>query len=183
RIRSINLTVRLDDLAALDRLGDCALSAHGLRDFNDRTTFLCESPAESSGDLVPFGRVTFQPTGVVREIRVTPAEAREFNLTPVSAPSVPSAPAGRPAVVTGSAVDLRADAAGALLQIRDRNGRQVVQLNADSGGAFLRIRDEKGREVVKLRADSGGLLFHLLGDSGKRIDIHADSSGARATTH
>jgi hypothetical protein len=76
RVRSIQLSVQLDDSAATARLANCLLTANEARSLGEGTTFFCATPADSARDsLVTFGEVTFQPAGLTREFLVPAREA------------------------------------------------------------------------------------------------------------
>jgi hypothetical protein len=166
QIDGVHLVVRLDDTADLDGLNGCQLTAHGLQDIDENTTFACADAADSAATLVHFGEVVFEPTGASMELVLPAVEVAQWSdRAEAAAPAVANA---RQAVVNARATMERA-----LLQVRDNHGREVVRLNADSLGAFLRVRDAKGNDVVNLRADSGGLVLHVRDDSGGVVDIHA----------
>ena len=168
RIDGVHLVVRLADPAALDGLDNCQLTARGLQDIDENTTFACVGAGDSAANLVHFGEVVFEPGSASRELMLPEAEVAQWS---------DGAAAAAPAVANAQAAVAHAQASmqRALLQVRDSRGRQLVQLNADSMGAFLRVRDSKGNDVVNLRADSGGLVLHVRDDSGKGVDIQAGS--------
>lgn len=166
-IRGVRLVVRLDEGVDPAPWSGCALSATGLQDIDERTTFTC-APSPS-GEMVSFGQVTFEPTGQVAELMVPAAELGAWSSQGRAGPAAAVTEAQR------AVVEAKAGATRALLHVRDSKGRDVVQLNADSAGAFLRIRDRQGREVVKLRADSGGVVLQVRDDSGKVVDIQASA--------
>jgi hypothetical protein len=79
RVRSIQLTVQLDDSSATARLAGCLLTANEAQSLGNRTTFFCATPADSARDsLVSFGNVTFQPAGLTREFMVPAREAADW---------------------------------------------------------------------------------------------------------
>ena len=116
-IEGVEVTVRLDSAALVERLQQCAMRLDDFEQMNERTTFVCvhaESVATAVG-VQQFGRVLVQgtevsmplllPTSVVQEFRnhdgagadslAPPAPPAVPGAEPVAAPSGASAAAGQ----------------------------------------------------------------------------------------
>jgi hypothetical protein len=151
----INLTVQSDPGADPASLGDCRLVATDEDALQGQGGLHC-SESMSSDSMVEMGTVTFEPSGQVFPIYVPNTElsgkgwfSRRGHETSI-APATVSQDKG--------SVNLKADASGAFMLIRDERGKPVFQLNADSNGAFIQVRDSNGKEVLRFRADSQGVV-------------------------
>lgn len=149
RFPFINLTVELDPSMPLADLGDCTLLAGDLESFEGRDGLHCASGV-SRDSLFEMGVVTFQPSGESVGIYIPRSDLKDLPWFSQGS-EVENVP-------REGGLNLRADARGAFMLIRDEKGRPVFQLNADSQGAFIQIRDSNGKEVVRFRADSQGVV-------------------------
>jgi hypothetical protein len=149
RFPFINLTVELDPTIPMVDLGDCTLLAGNLESIKGAAGLHC-AVGISRDSLFEMGVVTFVPSGESVGIYIPKSDLKDLPWLS-HADEVASDPG------EGS-FNLRADASGAFMLIRDEKGRPVFQLNADSQGAFIQIRDSNGKEVVRFRADSQGAI-------------------------
>ena len=151
----INLTVELDPDIAMAGLDDCLLVASDAEALRGEKGLRCEQNV-SRDSLVEMGAVTFEPSGEREGIYIPASEIGDnpwfSRVTRVGSSSDSE----------GGSFNLRANAAGAFMLIKDDKGRPIFQLNADSQGAFIQIRDSNGKEVVRFRADSQGVVGRAL---------------------
>lgn len=148
RFPFINLTVELDPGIPQAGLGDCTLLAGDLESAGGGKGLHCAAGI-SRDSLYEMGVVMFTPSGESVGIFIPQSDLKDIPWF--------SQAAERKSTPSEGSLNLRADASGAFMLIRDEKGRPVFQLNADSQGAFIQIRDSNGKEVVRFRADSQGV--------------------------
>ena len=56
---------------------------------------------------------------------------------------------------------LEADSDGAVISVRDDQGRSLVNFRADHNGVNLNVRDRHGKNLLKLLADSLGAALNI----------------------
>jgi hypothetical protein len=151
----INLTVELDPEVPLAGLTGCTLLASDAGSFRD-AGLRC-LPGLSTDSLLEMGAVTFEPSGEVVGMYIPASNVKDF-------PGLRQRSEAANRSSTQASFNLQANAAGALMLIKDDKGRPVFQLNADSNGAFIQIRDSNGKEVVRFRADSQGVVGRVEAD-------------------
>jgi hypothetical protein len=145
----INLTVNADSEADLGSLDNCVLIARDADQLRSEGGLHCADQASSDQqNLREVGQVTFEPGGQEFSI-FSPSTDQDIELTRSSS------------AAHAEAFNMRADAKGAFMEVRDKNGRPVFQLNADSLGASLTVRDSNGKELVRFRADSNAMRAHM----------------------
>jgi hypothetical protein len=156
RFPFVELTVELDPaMGGTAGLSNCTLLATDTEAFKDKG--LRCVPGLSTDSLLEMGQVTFEPSGEVMAMYIPASNVKDF-------PWFQSSEAAGSATSSGASFNLQANAAGALMLIKDDKGRPVFQLNADSQGAFIQIRDSNGKEVVRFRADSQGVVGRVEAD-------------------
>ena len=149
----VTLTVLLDSSLAAANLGDCTLLARDLESLKSDKGLHC-AVGMSRDSLVEMGLVTFEPSGETVGIFIPTADLE-------AVPGFTHAGREHASSPSEGSLDLRANAAGAFMLIKDEKGRPVFQLNADSQGAFIQIRDSNGKEVVRFRADQQGVIGNI----------------------
>jgi hypothetical protein len=174
-VGSVALKVRLRRLAETPMLTDCLLTADDLDRWKRRHGFRCASPSEMGADLVEVGTVSFEPGEIVRPLYLPGQVIERWRLSGVDnlqASLLTDATGGVTAQgkygIRGSdtdlkrgSFDLQADADGAVISVRDEQGRPLVNFRADKRGVNLNIRDEHGRSLMKLLADSLGASLKI----------------------
>lgn len=155
RFPFINLTVELDPSIPMADLGDCTLLAGDVESFQGPKGLHCAAGI-SRDSLFEMGVVNFEPSGESVGIYIPRSDLKDFPWF--------SQVSGGESVSSEGSLNLRADASGAFMLIRDEKGRPVFQLDADSQGAFIQIRDSNGKEVVRFRADSQGVAGRINSD-------------------
>jgi hypothetical protein len=144
----INLTVEANDQADLASLDQCFLIARDADQLRNEGGLHCaDRAAGEQANLREVGQVTFEPGGQAFSI-FSPSNDQAVELRRSTS------------AAHAESFKLQANAAGAFMEVRDKNGRPVFQLNADSLGASLTVRDSNGKELVRLRADSNQLQAH-----------------------
>jgi len=170
RLGRVTIRVALDGDAAVDGLRECTLTADDLEHWNSRTGFRCAAEAELNGDLVEVGEVVFQPGDFSRPlllagettdrwrnsgVRALDASMRADGNGGVTARGRYDLAGGRDGLERGT-FSLQADSGGAIISVRDHQGRSLVDFRADQNGVNLNLRDRHGRNLLKLLADSLG---------------------------
>jgi hypothetical protein len=164
------LRVRLADPALLGDLRACSLSTGDLQRFDDRSGFRCVDPAElEGGRLVEVGEVIFEPGDLSRPLylpkgdveRWRHSEVRGLNASLQTLPNGMVHAQGTYDLLDHGAArqgsfSLKADSQGAVVSVRDEQGRSLFDLHADHNGVNLNVRDRHGRNLVRLLADSIG---------------------------
>jgi hypothetical protein len=174
-VGTVALKVRLGESADAAELGDCLLTADDLDRWKSRHGFRCASPSEMGANLVEVGKVSFEPGALVRPLYL-PAHVterwRHSGVDNLEASLLSDATGGvtaqgsyglrgSAAELTRGSFDLQADADGAVISVRDEQGRPLVNFRADKRGVNLNIRDEQGRSLMKLLADSLGASLRI----------------------
>ena len=157
RFPFINLTVELDSNLAAADLGECILLARDLEALKGDKGLHCAAGL-SRDSLVEMGLVSFEPSGESVGIYIPASDLEEIPWFNHASRENSNLSPGE------GSLDLRANAAGAFMLIKDEKGRPVFQLNADSQGAFIQIRDSNGKEVVRFRADQQGVIGNINSD-------------------
>lgn len=171
----VAIKVALSDLADLDQLRDCSLTVDDIRHVNDRTGFRCADASElEAGDLVKSGDVTFAPGDVTRPLYMVARDVERWRRSDIRSlnASLATRPNGGVQArgdfdVSGEhgpqrgSFDLQADSQGAVISVRDDQGRSLVDFRADQHGVNLNIRDKHGRNLMKLLADSLGAALRI----------------------
>ena len=164
-VRGVDLDVRVEDRAVVDKLRDCTLATSGIGNFSPKTSFEClDQTVAQSGEFVSFGTVTVEETGIVRALFIPAAEVAEWQR------------------------DDHVQHAKHLERIQpqamERLAQAIAQIKADSDGAVLHIADEASGAKFFMRADSSGVVIDAKGgaDSSK-LQLKADSSGLLLNIH
>ena len=71
------------------------------------------------------------------------------------------APSGTGPTRPGVYVELRADSQGAVMSVRDENNHPLVDFRASGNSLNLNIRDRQGRNLLRLLADSLGAALRV----------------------
>ena len=164
------LRVRLADPAFVGDLRACSLSTSDLQRFDDRSGFRCADQAElEAGGLVEVGEVIFEPGDLTRPLYLPKSDVERWRHSEVRGlnASLQTLPNGmvhaqgtydlldQGAAQQGS-FSLKADSQGAVVSVRDEQGRSLFDLRAGHDGVNLSVRDRHGRNLVRLLADSIG---------------------------
>jgi hypothetical protein len=172
----VTVRVRLDSPADLAALESCSLAAESFRGFDDQAGFRCADGSELSGDkLVKLGEVVFQPGDLTRPLYLPRYDAERWRHSEVRSLNASMATDARGAVraqgtydVTGhrgsperGSFNLTADSQGAVISVRDDQGRALVDFQADQHGINLNVRDRHGRNLVRMLADSLGAALRV----------------------
>jgi len=151
------LLVELDRTRWVRLVEDCDLvPERGGDDLGLDHGFRCAEPDES--DLTEVGTVRFQPSGLVRPLKVRDRDLRHlsrgdaFDLSMDLDETVHLRGRGE----DGSRFNIAADEDGAAIRVDGADGERV-RLSADSNGAFITVRDKDGRELFRLTAGHHGL--------------------------
>jgi hypothetical protein len=167
--------VRLADPGVLGELRACSLSTSDLQRFDDRRGFRCADQADlDGGGLVEVGEVIFEPGDLSRPLylpksdveRWRHSEVRGLNASLQTYPNGMVHAQGTYDLLnhgTGQqgSFSLKADSQGAVVSVRDEQGRSLFDLRADHNGVNLNVRDRHGRNLVKLLADSIGAAINV----------------------
>ena len=171
----VTVRVALADGQDLAALRDCSLTTDDLAHFSEQTGFRCAAASElGAGDLVETGKIIFEPGSMSRPLyllqrdvdywRRSDIRTLDASLTTVGHGGVRARGnfdvRGRGGPEKGS-FTLQADSQGAVISVKDAEGRSLVYFRADQGGVNLNVRDRHGRNLIKLLADSLGAAFNL----------------------
>jgi hypothetical protein len=171
----VTVRVALTDGATLDALRECSLTTDDLAHLDQRTGFRCAASAElGAGDLVETGKVVFEPGSVTRPLYLLQRDVdhwRHSNIQSLDASLNTSAHGGvrahgnfdvrsQDGPGKGS-FTLQADSDGAVISVKDIDGRSLVDFHADHNGVNLNVRDHRGRNLLKLLADSLGAALKV----------------------
>ncbi len=80
KLASVELTVRVDSAAVIERLRNCILRIDDLEHLDEQTTFVCvtgDNPA-AIGDFEPFGEVLLEGTDLRLPLLLPAAAVRDF---------------------------------------------------------------------------------------------------------
>src|SRR5262249_32312957 len=135
--------------------------------------FTCApSDEESMQVYAPFGEVQFSPGDETRTLYASKVEidklrqdmAREFKFDAADANPDP---------------DVTVESAGANIDIRGKDGRQIFSMQADSNGTHMVAHDENGRETMRIQADKHGAQVITRDAQGREtVRVKADSHGS-----
>jgi hypothetical protein len=168
-IGRISIRVRPSDAAALDGLKNCAISVMDHGRYDAQHGFRCAGADDvAGGDLVQVGDVTFDPGDLTRPLylprhemtRWRHAEIRKLDASLQADPGGTVHARGtydllaRHGASEQGSFTLKADSQGAVIAVRDGQGRAVLDFRADHDGVDLKVRDRHGRNLVRLIADS-----------------------------
>jgi len=171
----VTIRVALNGNAALEELRECRLTADNLERWNNRTGFRCASDAELDGDLIKMGDVVFQPEGLSRPLYLPGRVVDRWRNSGVRALDASLSADGNGGVTARGRYDLidrghglergtfslQADSGGAIISVRDDQGRSLVDFRSDQNGVNLSLKDRHGRNVLKLLADSLGAAIKV----------------------
>lgn len=172
----VTVRVRLHDGDLLQTLRGCSLTVDDPEHLDERTGFLCAEPADlSSGDLVEFGAVAFEPGDLTRPLFVPRHTLDQWRQSEIRQLDASLTRDGHGGVLAQGRYDiadrkhgaqrgtfnLRADSQGAVLSVIDELGRALVNARADRHGFSLNLRDRRGRSLIRLLADSLGAALHV----------------------
>lgn len=175
QIGRVTIRVALNGNASADELRECALTANNLEHWNSRTGFRCAVEEELDGDLVKVGEVVFLPADFSRPLFVPGEVAGRWNNSGVRSLDASMRADGNGGVTARGRYDLggkpegiergnfslQADSGGAVISVRDDQGRSLVDFRADQNGINLNLRDRHGRNLLKLLADSLGAALRV----------------------
>jgi hypothetical protein len=171
----VTIRVALNGKADLEELRECRLTADNLEGWNDRSGFRCAADAELEGDLISMGEVVFQPEGLTRPLYLPGRVANRWRNSGVRALDASLNADGNGGVTARGRYDvidgrhgpergtfsLQADSGGAIISVRDDQGRSLVDFRADQNGVNLSLKDRHGRNLLKLLADSLGAAMRV----------------------
>lgn len=175
-ITEVQVRVRVADSLREAPLASCDIVASSIVEINDKTRFSC-APMDSASlaQLAPFGEVEFSPSGETRTLLASKFEidklrrdmAREFKFDSASDGDTDPDP------------DVTVESAGANIDIRGKDGRQIFSMQADSNGTHMVARDARGNETVRIQADRNGAKVITRDARGREtVRVQADSHGA-----
>jgi hypothetical protein len=170
--KAVTLDVALDEAAAAKDLGSCNLAAEKFHNRAEDVNFRCVSDADIDDEgLAQVGEARFQPGDLVRPLYLPERQVRRIERSELNNLRANlSSDDGRS--VHGSAdfdvtdrrgdrqrgtVRLDATDGKALIEIRDRNGRELFRLRADERGVSMNAADRRGRDLVRLIAGEAGV--------------------------
>ncbi|HEV8355590.1 MAG TPA: hypothetical protein VGQ17_02375 [Gemmatimonadales bacterium] len=143
------IRVRLSDLGALDGLRQCSLTVDRLQWSDDRSGFRCAEPAAlTRQNLVDVGEVIFDPGNLGRPLYLSRHDVERWRHSEIRGLNASLTSSSNGAVQAEGTYDL-------LDHGSSRQGS--FSLKADSQGAVVSVRDGQGRAVLDLRADQHGL--------------------------
>ena len=172
----VTVRVQLDSPDDLATLASCSLTAESFRGFDDQTGFRCAGDSEvGGGELVKLGEVVFQPGDLARPLYLQRQDAERWRRSDIRSLDASMVTDARGAVRAQGTYDvlghqgnaergsfnLKADSQGAMISVRDDQGRALVDFRADEHGLNLNIRDRHGRNLVKMLADSLGAALRI----------------------
>jgi hypothetical protein len=172
----VTVRVRLDTPEDLATLANCSLAAESFRGFDDQSGFRCAAGSElGGGELVKLGEVVFQPGDLSRPLYLERHDAERWRHSEVRSLDASLVTDARGAVRAQGTYDLmshqgnaergsfnlKADSQGAVISVRDDQGRALVDFRADQNGLNLNVRDRHGRNLVRMLADSLGAAFRV----------------------
>lgn len=172
----VTIRVALTDPADLEPLRDCSLTLDDVAHINDRTGFRCADGSElDAGDLVKTGAVVFEPGSVSRPLFLLQRDLDRWRRSEIRSLEASMATEANGRVRAKGSFDVRnhaggpergtfslqADSQGAVISVRDDQGRSLVDFRADHNGVNLNIRDRHGRNLMKLLADSLGAALKI----------------------
>jgi len=166
----VTVRVALAEASDAEALRDCSLTADDLSHLNERTGFRCAAPAElSAGDLVETGKIIFEPGTVTRPLYLLQRDVDRWNRSDIRSLDASMNTSAHGGVRAHGNFDIRnqggpekgsftlqADSQGAVISVKDDNGRSLVDFRADHGGVNLNVHDRRGRNLIKMLADSLG---------------------------
>jgi hypothetical protein len=146
--------VRLSDAGALDALRECSLTVDRHQRFDDRSGFRCaDADALARENLVEVGEVIFDPGNLGRPLYLSRHDVerwRHSDIRGLNASLTSSPDGGVQAEGTYDLLDhgsskqgsfsLKADSQGAVVSVRDGQGRPVLDLHANKDGINLKVR-------------------------------------------
>lgn len=155
--RRMDVTLVPGGRAALDQLAACpALTGDVDRLFDDHGAGFRCAGADTAGQQ-RFGTLAVADTDLSRPLFAPAAQVAHFDQDDRNDGN--------------QVIDIRADSAGgqAHITVENADGRKLVQIEADSQhGALIDIRDANGKPVFHLRADSTGVEMNA---GGKRANV------------
>lgn len=171
----VTIRVALHGNASVDELRGCALTADNLEHWNSRSGFRCAVEEELDGELVKVGEVVFLPDDFSRPLFLPGEVASRWNTSGVRSLDASMRADGNGGVTARGRYDLngkhdgiergsfslQADSGGAVISVRDDQGRSLVDFRADQNGVNLNLRDRHGRNLLKLLADSLGAAIRV----------------------
>ncbi|MFN0178450.1 MAG: hypothetical protein ACKVZ0_06585 [Gemmatimonadales bacterium] len=175
--KSVQIRVALAE--EIDGLEECQLATDRWGRRHEDARFRCVTDEDiTDEELVQVGEVRFEPGDLVRPLYATERDVRRINRSAIRG-------------LKGSlhSEDGNAVTGEASFDVEDRRGHRekgTVRLDASDGGALIEIRDEQGREIFKLRANEQGvslnandkrgnaLLRLLAGEAGVSMKIDAE---------
>jgi hypothetical protein len=172
----VTMRVRLDAQDDLATLAGCSLAAESFRGFDDQNGFRCVAGSELAGDeLVKLGEVIFEPGDLSRPLYLQRHDAERWRRSAVRSLDASLVTDAHGAVRAQGTYDLmshrgntergsfnmKADSQGAVISVRDDQGRALVDFRADQHGLNLNVRDRHGRNLVKMLADSLGAALRV----------------------
>jgi hypothetical protein len=175
RLGQVTIRVALDADAAVDELRDCALTADNIDHWNSRTGFRCAAERELERDLVKVGEVVFLPEDFSRPLYLPARVADRWRHSGVRSLNGSMRTDGNGGVTARGnyklsgrsdglergTFSLQADSGGAIISVRDDQGRSLLDFRADQNGVNLNLRDRNGRNLLKLLADSLGAAIKM----------------------
>ncbi|HSM17602.1 MAG TPA: hypothetical protein VK845_11485 [Gemmatimonadales bacterium] len=183
-VRGVDLDVRVEDRAVVDKLRDCTLATSGIGNFNRKTSFEClDQTVAQSGEFVSFGTVTVEETGIVRALFIPAKEVARWQHDDSAQHAQHIQPQTMERLAQAIA-QIKADSGGLTINVWDALKQAGLQFKADSDGAVLHIADEASGAKLFMRADSSGVVIDAKGgaDSSK-LQLKADSSGLLLNIH
>jgi hypothetical protein len=171
----VTMRVQLNDGADLDAVRDCTLAVDDLRHLGDGSGFRCADPGELGNGWVKMGVVTFEPGAVARPLYLPQRDVDRWQNGELRSLDASLARTGHGGVTAKGSFDvmdresgsqrgtfnLQADSDGAVISVRDDQGRALVNFRADHNGVNLNVRDRHGHNLVRLLADSLGAALHI----------------------
>ena len=171
----VTVRVALADGENLDVLRNCSLTTDDLAHMDERVGFRCAAAAElGAGDLVETGKIVFEPGSVTRPLYLLQRDVDHWRRSDIRSLDASMNTVEHGGVRARGSFDvsshdgpekgsftLQADSQGAVISVKDAEGRSLVDFRADHGGVNLHVRDRHGRNLIKLLADSLGAAIKV----------------------
>ncbi|HXI20616.1 MAG TPA: hypothetical protein VNH46_06000 [Gemmatimonadales bacterium] len=165
-VSGVRVVVNLADSTDPGRIMNCMLALDQVKDLNDKTSFRCQAPAASPGDLEPFGTVEIKGTGqevplllpqnVVADLRSTRLDWKHGDFRSNAASDSLRQALGDAVEARADSVDALNDQASSLEESAARTPlarRRSLQHSADSVRTLMRaVQDRMLRDQARLAA-------------------------------
>lgn len=195
-VTGARLEVKLRDNASAP-VQDCALAVDDFDGIGEGASFFCADDAAITLDaLVPFGTVTFEPSGISRQLLLPQEVVQELYDEIKADPDFDTRVSrvvqrevemrNRASELSATAADLQAvedqltmhaTAEGISLKIVSALEQAGVLLNADSNGAALSIYNHPEGDGLLMKADSHGFVMSVKEAGQSRVQMKAGPDG------